>query len=161
MRSFVRLLDLPVLDWVAAAGLSSAAAWGLVRAGAVPDGINMPGAMFAGATVFGTMAGFLSAALLFTAGIDNPTMKAVRKKHGPALNDTLLGATFVLLLAALGSVICGVYADGWAARVCVLFLAILSMTKLMRAGVVTRGVLATVVQAAQTLEPSQNQTPVP
>ncbi|NLU61373.1 hypothetical protein HCA61_03745 [Rhodococcus sp. HNM0563] len=161
MRSFVRLLELPVLDWLASATLTAATAWALVRAGAVPDGSNVAGAMFAGATVFGTMAGFLSAALLFTAGIDNPTMKTVRRKHGSELNDTLLGATFVLLLAALGSAVCGVYADGWGSRVFVLFLTILAIAKLTRAGIVTRGVLATVVQAAHTLEPSQKQTPVP
>ncbi|AHD23630.1 hypothetical protein Y013_04820 [Rhodococcus pyridinivorans SB3094] len=117
--------------------------------------------MFAGATVFGTMAGFLSAALLFTAGIDNPTMKTVRKKYGSELNDTLLGATFVLLLTALGSVICGMYADGWGARAFALFITLLGAVKLVRAGVVIRGALATVVQAAHTLEPSEKQTPVP
>ena len=157
----LRKLALRSVDWLVAivAGVASAVA--LRRWGLPIDGAVLPAAMFAAAGVFGTMSGFLSASMIFTATIDNPGIRELRRKHGAELNDTLLGATAALLVTALAVVVCGIAADGWGARAVAVGLTTLSIAKLLRAGFVVRGTLASVVEESRRAGPSTPQTPVP
>lgn len=159
-KAVLKLFERPSIDWLIALVCTAGSTWLLLRFAHIPGDASVADAMSAAAGVFGTMSGFLSAALLFTAGIENATMRAIHAEFGKQLNDSLLGATFVLLIAAAGSVVCAMYANGLVARVAVLYLAVLASLKLLRAGIVIRGALASVVAAASAPAPGAEQTPV-
>lgn len=160
MPKWDEVLDRPTIDWIVATVFGVLAALALRKWQIVPCGAPLSTAMFATAGVMGTMSGFLSASLLFTAGIDNRVMKSIRRRHGARLNNTLLGATFALLTSALGAVICGVLSDGWGARAVMFALVLLSVVKLARVGLVLRGVLSSVVDESTAVPPGEKQTPV-
>lgn len=143
-----KLIDSPLIDWPLATllGVGFYFAWSrwIPLGGTEP----IPESLFAVSTVLGTMAGFLSAGLLFVAGVDNSTMRRIRVEHGERLNKSLLGGTVALLISALGMAACGLLSDGWCARIFALGLIYLSIVKLARVGVILHGVLATVNAAA-------------
>lgn len=135
-------------DWAVAVGLGVMTWVAFHRFGNRFDAAPLRSAFLGLAGLCGTFAGFLSASLLFSAGVDNRVMKRVRRAHGSELNNTLLSGTYALYVcavAALGASLAPATLGGLGVCASVLSLATLKLT---RVGAVLRGVLATVNDSA-------------
>lgn len=72
------------------------------------------------AGVVGVVAGFLGAAVFFVAAAEGPSMERLRREHGNSLNMALLGAMATLMAAAMSSVVCGLFSNGFGAKAAML-----------------------------------------
>lgn len=72
--------------------------------------------MFAMAGVVGVFAGFAATAVVFVAASYGPGIEQIRRNQGRRLTFALLSAVVVLLISAVGLVVCGVFGNGWGAK---------------------------------------------
>jgi hypothetical protein len=72
--------------------------------------------MFALAGVIGVLAGFTATAVVFIAAANGPGIEEIRRNHGRRLTSALLSAVVMLLVSAVGLVICGLFGNGWGAK---------------------------------------------
>jgi hypothetical protein len=72
--------------------------------------------MFAFAGIIGVLAGFTATAVVFIAAANGPGIDEMRRNHGRRLTSALLSAVVMLLVSAVGLVICGLFANGWGAK---------------------------------------------
>jgi hypothetical protein len=73
-------------------------------------------AMFAMASITGVFAGFAATAVVLIAAANGPGIDQIRVNHGRRLAIALLSAVVVLLVSAVGLVVCGLFANGWGAK---------------------------------------------
>lgn len=105
-----------ILLRAAAAGIGVGAYFGLARIITIDQQDQIAPAFYAVAGVVGVVAGFLGAALIFIAGASGPSIDRLRRDHGKDLNRALLTAMTVLIFAAFGSVLCGLFYNGVGAK---------------------------------------------
>jgi hypothetical protein len=95
------------------------------------------------AGVFGIIAGFAAAAIFAFAATDNALATKLRKKHGDAINRTLVGAFLTVVTTALASAAAVLLAPQQVASWLAMIGAILGMTKLLRVAALAWVVLET------------------
>jgi hypothetical protein len=82
----------------------------------IDRGEQVAPAMFALAGVIGVFAGFTATSVVFIAAANGPGIDQIRRNHGRRLTTALLSAVVVLLVSAIGQVLCGLFANGWGAK---------------------------------------------
>lgn len=144
----LRIANRRGFDWVVAAVPAVLGAWLLGGVFRCIDQVALRGAETGLASICGTIAGFLTASLLFSAGVDNRSMKKVRVRFGAELNATLLGGTATLFASALACLGASVAPSSLVSRGVVLAVLALVVAKLARVMILLAGVLASVNDAA-------------
>ena len=91
----------------------------------IKDAGQIPAAMFALSGVFGVLAGFVGTSAVFVASVSGKTIRRVRAETGEALDNALLSAVAMLFITSVSLVICGIFIDGWGARMAAVSFALL------------------------------------
>lgn len=77
---------------------------------------DLAAGVFTLASIMGTMAGFVVAAMVFLGGASGPAVERMRRQVGVQLPNLLALSIVILFLAAVATAICGVFATEWVAR---------------------------------------------
>jgi hypothetical protein len=136
------------VDWIVALVVALVGAHVLVSTLRCVDQVSLRSAEVGLAGICGTIAGFLAASLVFSAGVDNRVMKRVRRKFGSDLSATLLGGTATLFVSALACLGASLAPSSGVSVAVVLGVLALVALKLARVMVLLSGVLATVNDSA-------------
>lgn len=146
--ALLALVNRRAVDWVIAIVVGLVGTQALGSTLRCIEEVNLRSAEVGLAGICGTIAGFLIASLLFSAGVENRVMKKVRKKFGAELNATLLGGTATLFVSALACLGASLAPSSSASLTIVLGAVVLVALKLTRVMVLLSGVLATVNDSA-------------